>query len=146
MLASRTTTSTRVFHASAAQLLKRPWKTYKDGTLFYGQSKAGNKRLALSTKQGNKNYYKGTRSSGIGHMSDKGKYSINYSRVRTFVTPEDMSTPLKPLVSANIPVPKNTFKGYTGITDGRLWLDKVKEYVEHGEVNFEVTNTAVEKY
>jgi large subunit ribosomal protein L41 len=66
--------------------------------------------------------------------------------VRTFVTPDDLSTPLKPLVSANIPVPKNTFKGYTGITDGRLWLDKVKEYVEHGEVNFEVTNTAVEKY
>lgn len=143
---SATHTSTRSFHSSAASLLKRPWKTYKDGTLFYGQSKAGNKRLPLSTKQGNKNFYKGTRSSGIGHISDKGKYTINYNRVRTFVTPEDMSTPLKALVSKSVPVPKNTFKGYTGATDGRLWLDKVKEYVETGEVKFVTTETYVEKY
>lgn len=139
-------TCTRSFHTSAPSLLKRPWKTYKDGTLFYGQSKAGNKRLALSTKQGNKNYYKGTRSSGIGHISMRGKYSIDYDRVRTFVTPADMATPLKPLVSASVPVPKNTFKGYTGITDGRLWLDNVKEYVETGDVKFERTKTYVEKY
>ncbi|KAG0671375.1 hypothetical protein C6P40_003781 [Pichia californica] len=139
-------TSTRSFHTSTPALLKRPWKTYKDGTLFYGQSKAGNKRLSLSTKQGNKNFYKGTRSSGIGHISNKGKYTIDYQKVRTFVTPADMSTPLKPLVSANVPIPKNTFKGYTGITDGRLWLNKVKEYIETGDVQFEKSDTYVEKY
>lgn len=139
-------TFTRTFHSSTQSLLKRPWKTYKDGTLFYGQSKAGNKRLALSTKQGNKNFYKGTRSSGIGHISSKGTYNIDYARVRTFVTPADMSTPLKPLVSANTPVPKNTFKGYTGATDGRLWLNNVKEYIENGDVKFEKTETYIEKY
>lgn len=138
--------STREFHTSAPTLLRRPWKTYKDGTIFYGQSKAGNKRLTLSTKQGNKNYYKGTRSSGIGHISSKGKYAIDYNKVRTFVTPADMSTPLKPLVSASVPIPKNTFKGYTGITDGRLWLDKVKEYIETGNVEFEKTETYIERY
>lgn len=139
-------TSTRGFHTSTPSLLKRPWKTYKDGTLFYGQSKAGNNRLPLSTKQGNKNFYKGTRSSGIGHISNKGKYSIDYNKVRTFVTPADMSTPLKPLVSANVPIPKNTFKGYTGSTDGRLWLDKVKEYIETGDVEYVRSETYVEKY
>lgn len=136
----------RSFHSSASALLRRPWKTYKDGTLFYGQSKSGNKRVPLSTKQGNKNYYKGTRSSSIGRLSDKGKYMIDYNRVRTFVPPADMATPLKPLVSASVPVPKNTFRGYTGVTDGRLWLDKVKEYVETGDVKFVKTETYIEKY
>ena len=136
----------RGFHSTRTALLKRPWKTYKDGTIFYGQSKAGNKRVPLSTKQGNKNFYKGTRSSGIGSLDNKGKYAINYNKVRTFITPEDMSTPLKPLVSPNVAVPKNTFKGYVGITDGRLWLDQVKQYVETGDVQFTVTDKAVEKY
>ncbi|TID28548.1 hypothetical protein CANINC_002421 [Pichia inconspicua] len=138
--------SYRGFHSSTTTLLRRPWKTYKDGTLFYGQSKAGNKRLPLSTKQGNKNFYKGTRSSGIGHLDKWAKYEIDYNRVRTFVTPADMSTPLKPLVSSNVAIPKNTFKGFTGPTDGRLWIEKVKEYIETGEVKIEKSETHIEKY
>ena len=139
------TVTVRHFHSTPQTLLRRPWKTYKDGTLFYGQSKAGNKRLPLSTKQGNKNFYKGTRSSGIGHLNNVGTYDINYNRVRTFVVPEDMSTPLKPLVSPSVPIPKNTFKGYTGITDGRLWLNQIKEYINTGNVTFEKDGN-IEKY
>ena len=38
---------------------------FRDGTLYYGQLKSGSKRHALTGKQGNKHYYKGTRSTGI---------------------------------------------------------------------------------
>lgn len=139
--------SVRAFSSTAAAELRRPWKTYKDGTLFYGYSKNGNKRLALTTKQGNKNFYKGTRSTGIGKMDQWGGYHIKYEKVRTFVVPEALETcTFKPLVSANAPVPKNSFKGYTGITDGKLHLAKIKEFVETGKASYEVTDTYVEKY
>ncbi|VEU22120.1 DEKNAAC103130 [Brettanomyces naardenensis] len=134
------------FKETAETCLRRPWKTYRDGTLFYGQSKAGNKRLPLSTKQGNKNYYKGTRSSSIGKFNQYGKYTINYEKVRTFVIPEDLDEcVLRPLVSSLAPVPKNSFKGYEGAADGRLYLDKVKEFIETGKVEFGRSETYVER-
>lgn len=139
-------TAVTSFRETVSSSLRRPWKTYRDGTLFYGQSKAGNKRLPLSTKQGNKNFYKGTRSSGIGHMDMYGRYNINYSKVRTFVVPAGVDDSLLlPLVSSNVPIPRNSFKGYTGVTDGRLYLDKVKEFVETGDVEFPKTNEFTER-
>lgn len=71
--------------------LLRPWKTFKDGTLFYGTSKNGSKRHPLTSKQGNKNYYKGTRSSGIGSHTAYGKYTITWDKVRTYVVPAGLS-------------------------------------------------------
>lgn len=71
--------------------LLRPWKTFKDGTLFYGTTKNGSKRHPLTSKQGNKNYYKGTRSSGIGSHTAYGKYTINWEKVRTYVVPAGLS-------------------------------------------------------
>ena len=137
----------RSFSTTPATLLRRPWKTYKDGTLFYGFSKNGNNRLALTTKQGNKNFYKGTRSTGIGKMDNWGGYHITYNKVRTLVVPESLATcQFKPLVSANAPVPKNSFKGYTGITDGHLQFNKIKEFVETGKASYPVSETYVEKY
>ncbi|ODV88053.1 hypothetical protein CANARDRAFT_26214 [[Candida] arabinofermentans NRRL YB-2248] len=131
------------FQETLVTSLRRPWKPYKDGTLFYGHSKTGNKRLPMTTKDGNKNFYKGTRSSGIGKFDMYGKYTINYEKVRTFVAPEDMdSCPLKPLVSSNTPIPKNTFTGYKGASDGKLLFDKVKEFIETGKVEYPVN----EKY
>ncbi len=134
------------FQETLTASLRRPWKTYRDGTLYYGQAKSGNKRLPLSTKQGNKNFYKGTRSSGIGKLDLFAKYTINYAKVRTFVVPENLKdTPLKPLVSSSAPVPKNSFKGYKGITDGKLMFDKVKEFIETGTVEYPRTDTYIER-
>ncbi|KAG7812214.1 hypothetical protein KL921_001446 [Ogataea angusta] len=140
--------STNVLHFQETQsaLLRRPWKTYRDGTLFYGMTKTGNKRVPLTTKQGNKNFYKGTRSSGIGRLNKWGTYNIDYQRVRTFVAPSNLADfNLKPLVSSNAVIPKNTFDGYSSVTDGKFLFDKVKEYIETGEVKHPRTEDYIER-
>lgn len=71
--------------------LLRPWKTFKDGTLFYGIQKTGSNRHPLTSKQGNKNFYKGTRSSGVGSHTQYGGYSIKWEKVRTYVVPASLS-------------------------------------------------------
>jgi large subunit ribosomal protein L41 len=121
--------------SSILQLL-RPWKPYKDGTLFYGLRKTGNKRWPLTTKQGNKNFYKGTRSSGIGRFTSRGRYLINWEKVRTYVVPSNVhTTDLKPFVCSTAPKIVNSYKGYKeGAIDGNLYLDKVKEFIEYGTV------------
>ncbi|CCH60070.1 hypothetical protein TBLA_0C02610 [Henningerozyma blattae CBS 6284] len=124
-----------LFHESAISQLTRPWKKYRDGSLFYGVSKQGTKRLPLTTKQGNKNMYKGTRSSGIGKHTKYGEYVINWSKVRTFTVPKIMNTSLKPLVSSDVPELKHQFKNYPkGPIDINLYFDKLREYVRDGEV------------
>lgn len=134
-------TSTALFHESPITLLTRPWKKFRDGTLFYGVSKAGNRRTALTTKQGNKTMYKGTRSSGIGKHSRYGGYTIEWSKVRTFVTPKNYNIDLKPLVSHNLPELKHQFKGYEkGALDAKLYLDKLRQYVKHGQVQSEASD------
>ncbi|KAH3668076.1 hypothetical protein OGAPHI_001830, partial [Ogataea philodendri] len=134
------------FQESQTALLRRPWQKFRDGTLYYGIAKTGNKRVPLTTKQGNKNFYKGTRSSGIGHMDKWGTYKIDYQRVRTFVAPPNLAeTSLKPLVSSNAVIPKNTFDGYSNVTDGRFLFDKVKEYIETGEVEHPRTEEYIER-
>lgn len=116
-----------------AQLL-RPWKKYPDGTPFYGWGKTGTKRWPLGTKQGNKNFYKGTGSSGIGRWTRKGRYLINWGKVRTYVVPSALNdTALKPLVCETTPMVRHHFKGYEkGAVDGKLYLQKVREYIEYG--------------
>ncbi|KAL3235281.1 Large ribosomal subunit protein mL41 [Nakaseomyces bracarensis] len=133
-------TNVNLFQASRASLLTRPWVKYRDGTLFYGESKAGNNRTALTTKQGNKNMYKGTRSSGIGRHTSRGGYIIEWKKVRTFVTPKDYNLDLKPLVSHNVPELKHQFKGYQGIMDTKLYMDKLKEYVVKGRIQSEASD------
>lgn len=71
--------------------LLRPWKTYKDGTLFYGSSKTGSNRHPLTTKQGNKNFYKGVRASGNGSHTPTGRFTIHFNKVRTYVVPAGLS-------------------------------------------------------
>lgn len=44
------------FQGSVSSALRRPWQTFRDGTLYYGQLKSGSKRHALTGKQGNKHY------------------------------------------------------------------------------------------
>ncbi|EDO15432.1 hypothetical protein Kpol_1027p6 [Vanderwaltozyma polyspora DSM 70294] len=128
-------TLVNLFHESPVSLLTRPWKKTRDGTLFYGLSKSGNIRTTLTTKQGNKNLYKGTRSSGIGRFTNHGRYIIQWEKVRTFVTPKNYNTDLKPLVSKDVPELKHAFKGYeNGVYDTKLYFAKLKDYIKNGQV------------
>jgi large subunit ribosomal protein L41 len=45
------------------------------------------RKLALTTKDVNKGYYKGTRTGTMGWHTKKGGYKVDYQRVRTFVCP-----------------------------------------------------------
>jgi hypothetical protein len=45
---------------------------------------------SISSKQGNKNYYKGNRSGRIGSWSLKGHFLIDNSKVRNFVVPNTL--------------------------------------------------------
>lgn len=45
------------------------------------------RRLALTTKQVNGGYYKGTRSGSMGRHTKHGGYIINWDKVRTYVVP-----------------------------------------------------------
>lgn len=118
---------------SGVQLLLRPWKKFRTREPFYGLTKSGNKRWSLSTKQGNKNFYKGTGSTGIGRWTNFGRYQVNWEKVRTFVVPADLnSSDLKPLVDPTTPNIKNHYQGYKGPCDPKLHLQKVMEFVEYG--------------
>lgn len=137
-------TTVNLFKESPISLLTRPWKKFRDGTLFYGDSKTGTRRTALTTKQGNKTMYKGTRSSGIGKHTRYGGYTIQWRKVRTFVTPEHYNTDLKPLVSHNVPELKHQFKGYAkGSLDTKLYFDKLKEYIQNGKLQTEASDPKV---
>ena len=123
--------------------LTRPWKKFRDGTLFYGLSKSGNNRIALTTKQRNKTMYKGTRSSGIGKHTKHGQYVIQWNKVNTFVVPKFVNLDLKPLVSTNVPELKHEYVGYSkGPLDTKLYFDKLKQFIEQGSVQSDASNIA----
>jgi large subunit ribosomal protein L41 len=46
------------------------------------------RRLALTTKQAGKDYYKGNRTGAMGWHTKYGGYLINYKKVRTYVCPD----------------------------------------------------------
>ena len=46
------------------------------------------RRLALTTKQGPHNYYKGNRTGALGTHTKYGGYRINWAKVRTYVCPD----------------------------------------------------------
>lgn len=118
--------------------LLRPYKKDRAGymfNLFYGDKKSGNKRLPMTSKQGNKNFYKGHGAGGVGATTSKGRYIVNRSKVRTFVVPAGLeSCELKPFVSPMLDPIKNTYKGFTGPLDPKLTVKKVEEYVKTGPV------------
>lgn len=123
------------FHKTLTAQLRRPWKKDRDQTLYYGYRKTGNKRLPLTTKHGNKTFYKGTRSSGIGRHTKFGGYVIDWEKVQTFVVPskEVWNHSLTPLIDETVPEVTNTFAGFKGPTDPQLYLKKLNEYILYGE-------------
>ena len=48
------------------------------------------RRLALTTKQGPKGYYKGNRTGTVGRHTKRGGFIVDYGRVRTYVVPKDL--------------------------------------------------------
>jgi len=50
------------------------------------------RQFQLTTKQGPKDYYKGTRSGRMGDHTKHGGYVVNYDRVRTYVVPEGLAS------------------------------------------------------
>lgn len=123
------------FQQTATSNLRRPWQTFKDGQIWYGLTTRGSKRHALTTKQGNKHYYKGTGSSGYGFFNKAGKYIINWSRVRTYVVPADLQhTELKALVSPNVPEIYQKYIGYKdGVKSADLAWKNITDFIEYGE-------------
>lgn len=123
------------FQATTAVALRRPWQTFKDGQIWYGMGKTGSKRHPLTTKQGNKHYYKGTGSLGYGKLNRDGKYIVDWTKVRTYVVPADLHlTPLKALVSPKVP---QVYQKYVGYDDGAksadLAFQNLVDFVEYGE-------------
>ena len=91
------------------------------------------RKLKLTTKQTNKGFYKGTRSSNIGHFSYNPRryyvYEIDYSKVRTFVKPAEeimQRSQLHPFVAARVRAPAQAKKGVS--MSGKEYLDQVKEF------------------
>ncbi|CAK7905758.1 54S ribosomal protein L27, mitochondrial [[Candida] anglica] len=132
------------FQQTAVANLRRPWQTFKDGQIWYGQMKSGSKRHALTTKQGNKNFYKGTGSSGIGKLNSRGLYIVDWSKVRTYVVPPP-NPELKALVSASTPEILQKFVGYKDqFKDPEYTWDSIVNFIENGEgyseINLEETD------
>jgi len=48
------------------------------------------RRLALTTKQTNKGYYKGTGSGSTGSHTKHGGYVIDWDKVRTYIVPKNL--------------------------------------------------------
>jgi hypothetical protein len=48
------------------------------------------RRLALTTKNGPKDYYKGNRTGAMGRHDKRGGYIVEYERVRTYVFPKNI--------------------------------------------------------
>ncbi|CAH6719943.1 54S ribosomal protein L27, mitochondrial [[Candida] jaroonii] len=123
------------FQSTAVNNLRRPWQTFKNGELWYGLTKLGSKRHPLTTKQGNKNFYKGTGSAGMGKLDKYGNFIVNWSKVRTYVVPTGLNqTSLKPLVSPEIPQIESRYVGYAdGPKDVELAWKNIKDFIELGE-------------
>ncbi|KAF3993247.1 hypothetical protein FT663_00521 [Candidozyma haemuli var. vulneris] len=123
------------FQQSTRANLRRPWQTYRDGQIWYGYTKSGSKRHALYTKSGNKNFYKGTRSSGVGNLTKHGDYMVNWEKVRTYVVPPDLATTdLKPFVSIDVPQIWQRTPGYSdSFKSPELAWNNIKDFIEYGE-------------
>lgn len=126
-------TSVLSFQQTAAASLRRPWQTFKDGQIWYGYTKSGSKRHPLTTKQGKHNFYKGTRSSGVGKLNNQGQYIVDWTKVRTYVVPSFGNLGLKPLVFERSPEITQKFEGYPQrFQDPQLAWDNIKTFIEKG--------------
>ncbi|KAK9469588.1 mitochondrial ribosomal protein L27-domain-containing protein [Lipomyces arxii] len=92
------------------------------------------RRVALTGKDGNKDFYKGTGSANMGRSNKHGKFMVDYYKVRTYVVPAGLDdTELTPYCNNSLRPVKNEFAGYRlGPYDGELYLEKYNEYETYG--------------
>ncbi|KAL8807634.1 MAG: hypothetical protein Q9182_000618 [Xanthomendoza sp. 2 TL-2023] len=85
-------------------------------------------RLALTTKQVNGGYYKGTGSGSMGRHTKHGGYILDYRKVRTYVVPKDLKDfRLTPFVTKTMEPLKGSFEGdLKGGLSGERYLDRWK--------------------
>ncbi|PSS13069.1 hypothetical protein M430DRAFT_106012 [Amorphotheca resinae ATCC 22711] len=90
-------------------------------------------RHALSTKQANKGFYKGTGSGSTGRHTQHGGYIIEWHKVRTYVVPKNLKDfKLTPFVTRKIKPTRGRFEGDPkGALSGEAYLSRWK--VENGE-------------
>lgn len=100
------------------------------------------RRLALTTKQVNGGYYKGTGSGSMGSHTKHGGYVIDQNKVRTYVVPPDLDqfkvcrfgfgeieadntgdAQLTPFVTKNMEPLKGTFKRTRGPFSGEKYIE-----------------------
>ncbi|MCJ1372473.1 hypothetical protein MMC20_003698 [Loxospora ochrophaea] len=86
------------------------------------------RRLALTTKQVNGGYYKGTGSGSMGSHTKHGGYRIDWNKVRTYVVPQDLKDfKLTPFVTRNMEPLKGYFEGdRQGGLSGNRYLSRWK--------------------
>ncbi|KAH8599757.1 50S ribosomal protein-like protein YmL27 [Bisporella sp. PMI_857] len=91
------------------------------------------RRLALTTKMTNKGYYKGTGTGSMGQHTKYGGYVIDWSKVRTYVVPENLKDfKLTPFVTKNVEPLRGRFeKDPKGGFSGEAYITRWK--VENGE-------------
>ncbi|KAJ9630886.1 60S ribosomal protein L27, mitochondrial [Taxawa tesnikishii (nom. ined.)] len=88
------------------------------------------RRLALTTKQVGKGYYKGTGTGSMGSHTKWGGYIIDYNKVRTYKVPDLTDFTLTPFVVTRVEKPdgRGKFSGSQGPMDGKAYLERWKEY------------------
>ncbi|KAI9664819.1 MAG: hypothetical protein M1821_006267 [Bathelium mastoideum] len=91
------------------------------------------RRLALTTKQAGKGFYKGTGSGSMGRHTKHGGYVLEYQKVRTYVVPDLEGCMLKPFVAERVkasrghfPAPEELGGDLQGPLSGRRYLSKWK--------------------
>ncbi|EGP88661.1 unnamed protein product [Zymoseptoria tritici ST99CH_1A5] len=86
------------------------------------------RRLALTTKQGPHNYYKGNRTGAMGTHTKWGGYKIDWSKVRTYVVPDLSDFNLTPFVAKIIEKKRDSFlhTKTKSPLDGQEYLKKWK--------------------
>ncbi|KAK4623753.1 54S ribosomal protein L27, mitochondrial [Fulvia fulva] len=67
------------------------------------------RRLALTTKQGPHNYYKGNRVGAMGRHTKWGGYVMDWKKVRTYVCPDLSEFNLTPFVAKRIEPRRDNF-------------------------------------
>ncbi|KAF2478437.1 mitochondrial ribosomal protein L27-domain-containing protein [Neohortaea acidophila] len=87
------------------------------------------RRLALTTKQGPHNYYKGNRTGSMGQHTKYGGYIVDYKKVRTYVCPDLTGFNLTPFIVRSVEKARDKFSKSesTGPMDGKSYLNRWKE-------------------
>lgn len=65
--------------------------------------KAATKRLPLTTKRANKNFYKGNGCTSQGRHTSKGRYVLDKKKMLELVVPDLTGFKLKPYIAATVP-------------------------------------------